>query len=221
MKAAVISFPGSNCDLDMIHALEIFDISVELVDYRKNDLTNYELIVLPGGFSYGDYLRAGAVARFAPIMNSVIKAARQGKLVIGICNGFQILTEVGLLPGQLMSNEKAGFICDEVSLSIENQNSNYTQSYETKTIKLPIAHGEGRYYADSNTIQKLENDHRVIFRYQTNVNGSVNQIAGIINASGNVMGMMPHPERAVESILGNTDGQEFFKSIQTTFKRRW
>ncbi|MCM0583399.1 phosphoribosylformylglycinamidine synthase subunit PurQ [Weissella diestrammenae] len=215
MKAAVVRFPGSNCDFDMYYALTDFNIEADIVSEKTQDLSEYDAIFLPGGFSYGDYLRSGAVARFAPVMAAVIAAAEQGKIVVGICNGFQILTEAGLLPGQLMANKVPGFICDTVPLLIENDASVFTQVYakQQQPIMIPIAHGEGRYYADEQTIAELYANHQVIFKYQTDVNGSVDQIAGITNRTGNVLGMMPHPERAVDALLGATDGRGFFKSI--------
>ncbi|KRM78431.1 phosphoribosylformylglycinamidine synthase domain-containing protein [Lapidilactobacillus dextrinicus DSM 20335] len=213
MKAAVIQFPGSNCDLDMLNALQLFGVEAQIVSHKATSLAGYDAIFLPGGFSFGDYLRCGAIARFSPIMTAVTTAAAAGKLIVGVCNGFQILTEAGLLPGQLMMNETPGFICAEVPITVINQQSQFTNQYQQATITLPVAHGEGRYYADEATIAQLEANHQVIFRYQTNVNGSAEQIAGIVNEKGNVLGMMPHPERAVEAIIGNIDGQDFFRSI--------
>lgn len=214
MKAAVITFPGSNCDMDMYHALESFDVVVDLLDDQANDLSAYDAIFIPGGFSYGDYLRSGAVAKFSPAMDAVKVAADNGQLVIGICNGFQILTEAGLLPGQLLVNEQPGFICDEVNLVVENEDSNFTNVLKKgDVIKVPIAHGEGNYVTDEATLQELEDNHQVIFRYQENVNGSMNRIAGITNKAGNVYGMMPHPERAVEALTGNDSGRSFFESL--------
>ncbi|GMA69193.1 phosphoribosylformylglycinamidine synthase subunit PurQ [Leuconostoc litchii] len=214
MKAAVISFPGSNCDFDMLYALKGFGVDAQIVSAKHNDLTEYDAIFLPGGFSYGDYLRTGAVARFSPIMSAVTQAANNGKLIVGICNGFQILTEAGLLPGQLLTNRTPGFICDDVALSIANPNTAYTNAYGTEEIiHIPVAHAEGNYYADEETLAKIENNNRVVFRYVNNPNGSVHDIAGIMNENGNVFGMMPHPERAVDAVTGNEDGKNFFKSI--------
>ncbi|GAP03270.1 phosphoribosylformylglycinamidine synthase I [Fructobacillus pseudoficulneus] len=214
MKAAVITFPGSNCDMDMYHALESFDVAVDLLDDQASDLSAYDAIFIPGGFSYGDYLRSGAVAKFSPAMDAVKVAADNGQLVIGICNGFQILTEAGLLPGQLLVNEQPGFICDEVNLVVENEDSNFTNVLKKgDVIKVPIAHGEGNYVTDEATLQELEDNHQVIFRYQENVNGSMNRIAGITNKAGNVYGMMPHPERAVDALTGNDSGRAFFESL--------
>ncbi|CAH1851609.1 phosphoribosylformylglycinamidine synthase subunit PurQ [Convivina praedatoris] len=216
MKAAVITFPGSNCDLDLFHALADLDFEPTVVSAQTTDLSNYDAIFLPGGFSYGDYLRSGAIARFAPVMAAVSQAAADGKIVVGICNGFQILTEAGLLPGQLFGNEQPGFICDEVDLLIDNSNTTYTNAYADSRIKIPIAHGEGNYYVDSATLAEMEANHQIVFRYADNPNGSVANIAGVMNLAGNVFGMMPHPERAVDAITGNTDGQPFFKSILQT-----
>ncbi|MDI6573378.1 phosphoribosylformylglycinamidine synthase subunit PurQ [Leuconostoc lactis] len=214
MKAAVISFPGSNCDFDMLYALQDFGVDAQIISAKANDLTGFDAIFLPGGFSYGDYLRTGAIARFSPIMSAVTQAANDGKLIVGICNGFQILTEAGLLPGQLLVNATHGFICDEVPLSIANSQTAFTNAYDpAETIMIPIAHGEGNYYADDATLAKLEENQQVVFRYVENPNGSANDIAGIMNEQGNVFGMMPHPERAVDAVTGNIDGQNFFKSI--------
>ncbi|MDR3190973.1 MAG: phosphoribosylformylglycinamidine synthase subunit PurQ [Lactobacillaceae bacterium] len=218
MKAAVVRFPGSNCDFDMYYALKDFGVDTDIVEKDTANLDAYDAIFLPGGFSYGDYLRSGAVARFSPAMDAVAKAAGEGKIVVGICNGFQVLTEAGLLPGQLMDNAvddtAPGFICDEVELQIANANTAFTNSYDaTKTIKIPVAHGEGRYYADPATIEELHQNGQVIFTYKDNVNGSLDQIAGITNKAGNVLGMMPHPERAIDPLLGNTDGRGFFAGV--------
>lgn len=214
MKAAVISFPGSNCDFDMLHALQELGVEAEIVSAKHNNLKAYDAIFLPGGFSYGDYLRTGAIARFSPIMSAVTQAANDGKLIVGICNGFQILTEAGLLPGQLLTNKKPGFICDEIALSIANPNTAYTNAYDSEEIiNIPVAHAEGNYYADAETLTKLEEDNLIVFRYVDNPNGSAHDIAGIMNENGNVFGMMPHPERAVDAVTGNEDGKNFFKSI--------
>lgn len=214
MKAAVISFPGSNCDFDMLYALQDFGVDAQIISAKKNDLTGFDAIFLPGGFSYGDYLRTGAIAHFSPIMSAVTQAANAGKLIVGVCNGFQILTEAGLLPGQLLMNATPGFICDEVELEIANPNTAYTNAYDNDdTILIPIAHGEGNYFADETTLDKLEENRQIVFRYVDNPNGSAHDIAGIMNEKGNVFGMMPHPERAVDQVTGNIDGQKFFKSI--------
>ncbi|WP_294974554.1 phosphoribosylformylglycinamidine synthase subunit PurQ [uncultured Leuconostoc sp.] len=214
MKAAVISFPGSNCDFDMLYALQDFGIDAEIISAKQNNLAEFDAIFLPGGFSYGDYLRTGAIARFSPIMSAVTQAANAGKLIVGICNGFQVLTEAGLLPGQLLGNATPGFICDEVALLIANGQTAFSNAYDVdETISIPIAHAEGNYFADEATLDKLEKNNQIIFRYVNNPNGSAHDIAGIMNEKGNVFGMMPHPERAVDSVLGNIDGQNFFKSM--------
>lgn len=217
MKAAVISFPGSNCDFDMLYALQDFGVDAEIVSAKQNSLAEFDAIFLPGGFSYGDYLRTGAIARFSPIMSAVTQAANAGKLVVGICNGFQILTEAGLLPGQLLGNATPGFICDDIELSITNGQTAFTNSYESdEKIVIPVAHAEGNFFADEDTLNKLEENNQIVFRYVNNPNGSAHDIAGIMNEQGNVFGMMPHPERAVDEVLGNIDGQKFFKSMLST-----
>jgi phosphoribosylformylglycinamidine synthase len=224
MKFGIIVFPGSNCDHDCYHVIKhVFGQSVEYVWHKSDTLDGFDCIVLPGGFSYGDYLRTGAIARFSPVMEAVVKFAEAGGIVIGICNGFQVLTEVGLLPGVLMRNRELKFICETVSLSVDNTATRFTSEYSgEETVSIPIAHADGSYYADAETIKELEDSSRVLFRYATpegvateeaNPNGSVNSIAGIINAKGNVMGMMPHPERACESELGSTDGRGLFESV--------
>lgn len=218
MKAAVIRFPGSNCDFDMYYALQDFGVDADIVTKDQADFDDYDAIFLPGGFAYGDYLRTGAVARFSPAMKAVTQAADAGKLVVGVCNGFQILTEAGLLPGQLMRNavdgKAPGFINDDVPLQVVNADTPFSSEYGAgATLTIPVAHGEGRYYADSETIANLYANHQVVFTYQENINGSVDNIAGITNKAGNVFGMMPHPERAVDELLGNTDGRAFFKGI--------
>lgn len=217
MKAAVISFPGSNCDFDMYYALNEFGVSTDIISANTTDLSTYDAIFLPGGFAYGDYLRTGAVARFSPVMSAVSQAAYEGKYVVGICNGFQILTEAGLLPGQLRGNAKPGFICDEVLLNVANGNTAFSSNYgENAQIKIPVAHGEGNFYADDATLQSLHDNNQVVFTYNEDINGSADNIAGITNEKGNVFGMMPHPERAIDELLGNTDGQGFFKSLVET-----
>ncbi|UPM54603.1 phosphoribosylformylglycinamidine synthase subunit PurQ [Gottfriedia acidiceleris] len=215
MKFAVIVFPGSNCDVDMYHAIK--DELGEEVEYVWHDSTNldeFDGILLPGGFSYGDYLRSGAIAGFANVMDAVKKAAAEGKPVFGVCNGFQILTEAGLLPGTLRRNEKLKFMCKQVELVVENNESMFTTGYEKgQVITVPIAHGEGNYYCDQETYESLKNNNQIIFRYQNNPNGSLDDIAGIVNENGNVLGMMPHPERAVDALLGSADGLQLFRSI--------
>lgn len=215
MKFAVIVFPGSNCDVDMYHAIK--DELGEEVEYVWHDSTNldeFDGILLPGGFSYGDYLRSGAIAGFANVMEAVKKAAAKGKPVFGVCNGFQILTEAGLLPGTLRRNEKLKFMCGQVELVVENNETMFTTGYEKgQVITVPIAHGEGNYYCDNETYESLKNNNQIIFRYQNNPNGSLDDIAGIVNEKGNVLGMMPHPERAVDTLLGSADGLQLFRSI--------
>ena len=216
MKIAVIVFPGSNCDIDLYEALHtVCDADVEYVSYKQDNLDGFDAVMLPGGFSYGDYLRCGAIARFSPIMPAVIEFAKNGKPVFGTCNGFQILTEVGLLPGALKRNNSLKFVCKTVELTVENTNSPFTSLYKKgEKINLPIAHADGSYYADEELLAELEENGQVVFRYsKENPNGSLNDIAGITNKQGNVLGMMPHPERAVEMLLGNEDGLRVFKSL--------
>jgi len=215
VKFAVIVFPGSNCDVDMFHAIK--DELGEEVDYVWHDTENldgYDAILLPGGFSYGDYLRCGAISRFANAMKAVQKAAEQGKPILGVCNGFQILVESGLLPGALMRNENLKFMCRTVQLRVENNETMFTSQYEKdEVINIPIAHGEGNYYCDEETLKQLEENNQIAFRYVENPNGSVSDIAGIVNEKGNVLGMMPHPERAVDELLGGAEGLKVFQSI--------
>ena len=216
MKIAVIVFPGSNCDIDLYEALHtVCDADVEYVSYKEDNLDGFDAVMLPGGFSYGDYLRCGAIARFSPIMPAVIEFAKNGKPVFGTCNGFQILTEVGLLPGALKRNNSLKFVCKTVELTVENTNTPFTSLYKKgEKINLPIAHADGSYYADEELLAELEENGQVVFRYsKENPNGSLNDIAGITNKQGNVLGMMPHPERAVEMLLGNEDGLRVFKSL--------
>ncbi|MGG8382946.1 phosphoribosylformylglycinamidine synthase subunit PurQ [Bacillus sp. R-CC1] len=215
MKFAVIVFPGSNCDVDMFHAIK--DELGEEVDYVWHDTENldeYDAILLPGGFSYGDYLRCGAISRFANAMKAVQKAAEQGKPILGVCNGFQILVESGLLPGALIRNENLKFMCRTVQLRVENNETMFTSQYEKdEIINIPIAHGEGNYYCDEANLKQLEENNQIAFRYVENPNGSVSDIAGIVNEKGNVLGMMPHPERAVDELLGGAEGLKVFQSI--------
>lgn len=216
MKIAVIVFPGSNCDIDLYEALHtVCDADVEYVSYKQDNLDGFDAVMLPGGFSYGDYLRCGAIARFSPIMPAVIEFAKNGKPVFGTCNGFQILTEVGLLPGALKRNNSLKFVCKTVELTVENTNTPFTSLYKKgEKINLPIAHADGSYYADEELLAELEENGQVVFRYsKENPNGSLNDIAGITNKQGNVLGMMSHPERAVEMLLGNEDGLRVFKSL--------
>ncbi len=215
-RAAVVTFPGSNCDRDMACALELVSGTAPIrVWHGDADLPdNLDFIALPGGFSYGDYLRSGAMAANSPIMRSIVVAAERGVPVLGVCNGFQVLTESGLLPGALMRNASQNFICRTVPLKVENTQSLFTGGYDAgAVIDIPVAHHDGNYFADEATLDRLEGDGRVAFRYQAPVNGSRRDIAGILNASGNVLGMMPHPERAVEDAHGGTDGRRLFESV--------
>ncbi len=215
MKFAVIVFPGSNCDIDMYHAIkDELGEEVEYVWHDETDLSRFDGILLPGGFSYGDYLRSGAIARFSNVMKEVVKAAEAGKPVLGVCNGFQILLEVGLLPGAMKRNENLKFMCRPVNLKVENNETAFTSAYEKgEIITIPIAHGEGNYYCDEQTLQTLKENNQIVFTYETNPNGSLVDIAGITNERGNVLGMMPHPERAVDELLGSADGLKLFQSI--------
>ena len=224
MKCGVVTFPGSNCNHDMMYALSNI-LGQEVVElwHKDTDTQNCELIVLPGGFSYGDYLRSGAIARFSPIMDAVINHANKGGLLLGICNGFQILCESGLLPGALLHNNNQKFICKNVYLTPSSKTAGLTKDLtQGKAYKIPIAHGEGRYFADDDTIQSLFDKDQVLFQYcnqdgiindEVNPNGSVQNIAGVTNTAKNVMGMMPHPERAVDELLGNQDGVALFESL--------
>jgi len=223
-KFGVVVFPGSNCDHDAYYALKkVLHSDVAFLWHKENDLQNSNIIILPGGFSYGDYLRCGAIARFSPIMNSIIEFANKGGLVIGICNGFQVLLEAGLLPGVLLKNKSLQFVCKDVYLTVENRNTIYTKDIEQgKILKVPIAHGEGNYFADEDTIKSLTDNNQIVFKYSSaegyisegyNPNGSVLNIAGIMNKKGNVLGMMPHPERATDPVLGNSDGSIILNSI--------
>lgn len=218
MKFAVIVFPGSNCDADMLRAVrEIMGADAEFVRHDESSLEGFDGVLLPGGFSYGDYLRCGAIARFSTIMEEVIRFAEEGKPVFGTCNGFQILTEAGLLPGVLRRNESLHFICKTVPLKV-NSKTAFTSEYEAdEIIYLPVAHGEGNYFCDEETLQELKKNNQIAFTYNDNINGSVENIAGITNKAGNVLGMMPHPERAVEDLLGSEDGKRFFASILKNF----
>ncbi|GEO58618.1 phosphoribosylformylglycinamidine synthase subunit PurQ [Companilactobacillus bobalius] len=215
MKFAVVNFPGSNCDMDLYYAIkEGIKEDVELVDYRKTSLEGFDGVLIPGGFSYGDYLRSGAIAVHAPIISEIVRFANEGKFVLGICNGFQILTELHLLPGALIQNEKSRFICETVTLQVMNDQTMFTNQYaKNEKIRIPVAHGEGRYYCDDQTLMELKANNQIVFRYDENINGSVDQIAGVMNRQGNVLGMMPHPERALEDIVGSSDGLKLFQSI--------
>jgi phosphoribosylformylglycinamidine synthase len=223
MKFGVVVFPGSNCDYDAYAVIRhVLRQPVEFLWHADPDLKGCDCILLPGGFSYGDYLRAGAIARFAPVMEKIVEFANSGGPVLGICNGFQILVEVGLLPGAMLRNRGLRFIHKDVYLSCENRNAPFTCAMEDGAImRMPVSHGEGNYFAPPEVLAELERHHQVVFRYVTpdgratadaNPNGSVNNIAGVCNAAGNVVGLMPHPDRAVEAVLGSTDGLVFFES---------
>jgi len=223
-KIGVIVFPGSNCDHDAYHAMKhVMNAETEFLWHKDKDLKNIDLLVVPGGFSYGDYLRSGAIARFSPIMNAVQEYVKQGRPVLGICNGFQILLEANLLPGAMLHNEKLRFVCKNVNIRVENTHSIFTTGLEKgQVLNVPVSHGEGNYFIDDDGLKMLEDQGQIAFRYcndqgqvteASNFNGSVSSIAGITNIEGNVLGMMPHPERAMEPLLGSTDGIPFFKSI--------
>lgn len=215
MKTAVIVFPGSNCDRDAAVALErATGKPAEMVWHGNSDLPDVDLVILPGGFSYGDYLRSGAMSARSPVMEGVIAHAKSGRPLVGICNGFQVLTEAGLLPGVLMRNADLHFVCKTVGLEIANDDTIFTSHYSSgQTIKVPVAHHDGNYFADETTLDRLEGEGRVAFKYTDNPNGSARDIAGIINEDGNVLGLMPHPERVVDQALGGTDGSPFFASL--------
>lgn len=223
-KFGVVVFPGSNCDYDAYFSLKkVLGYEVTFLWHKDIDLQNSDAVILPGGFSYGDYLRTGAIARFSPIMEKVIAFAEKGGVVMGICNGFQILLEAGLLPGVMLKNESLNFVCKDVYLNIESDNSIFTKDIvNKKVLRIPVAHGEGNYFADELTLNSLVQNDQIIFKYSSedglvekefNPNGSLLNIAGIINTKRNVLGMMPHPERCCSKILGNTDGADIFTSV--------
>ncbi len=223
-KFGVVVFPGSNCDYDAYYALKkVLNKEVKFLWHKDTDLKESDVIILPGGFSYGDYLRTGAIGRFSPIMNEVISFADNGGIVLGICNGFQILLEAGLLPGVMLKNKSLQFVCKDVYLSINNFSTLFTKDIKNdKVLKVPVAHGEGNYFADEETLKSLEENNQIVFRYSSkdgkvkddfNPNGSLKNIAGIINKKGNVLGMMPHPERSCDPVLGKTDGALIFNSL--------
>lgn len=222
MKFAVIVFPGSNCDRDMFHAVtDALGEEAEFVWHTESNLSNYDGILLPGGFSYGDYLRSGAMASTSPLMQAVRAEAAKGKPVLGVCNGFQILLEAGLLPGAMLRNEKLKFICQPSTLVVENNQSMFTSNYrEQEEVIYPIAHGEGNYYCDEATYKSLKENNQIAFTYKDNPNGSTQNIAGITNEAGNVLGMMPHPERAVEALLGHEDGLKLFQSLVKNWREK-
>ena len=224
MKFGIVTFPGSNCDYDAYNAaVDTLGEEAAYIWHKDHDLQGSDVVILPGGFSYGDYLRVGAIARFSPIMSEVIDHAKKGGIVIGICNGFQIACEAGLLPGALLRNASLQFVSAPVRLRVENTDTLFTSGYDPgQIIRIPIAHGDGRYTADESQLDELENSGRVLFRYvndkgeatpDSNPNGSARSIAGILSAEGNVMGLMPHPERALDDLLGSSDGVPFFESI--------
>ena len=216
MKSAVIVFPGSNCDRDLAVAIETITGTAPVMVWHRDAVLpdGLDLIALPGGFSYGDYLRSGAMSARSPVMQAVIAAAGQGRAVLGVCNGFQVLTEAGLLPGALMRNAGLDFICRDVSLTVENATTMFTARYTAgSTIRMPVAHHDGNYVADAATLDRLEGEGRVVFRYAESVNGSARNIAGIINDAGNVLGLMPHPERLIEPAQGGTDGRAMFEAL--------
>lgn len=227
MKFGIVVFPGSNCDRDVAYVTQsLLNQPTRMVWHQETDISDLDVVVLPGGFSYGDYLRCGAIAQFSPVMGQVVEHAKQGKYVLGICNGFQVLTEMGLLPGALVRNRDLHFICDRVSVKVERTDLPWTSAYQAQeVITLPIAHGEGRYYADSDTLKALEDNGQVLFRYSTtmgetddrgNPNGSLNNIAGICDRTGKVLGMMPHPERESDPLIGGTDGIKLFEGLLAT-----
>lgn len=224
MKFGVVIFPGSNCDHDTYHVIsKVIGQPVDFIWHKESEIDRFDAIILPGGFSYGDYLRCGAIARFSPVMRAVTEFAESGGLVIGICNGFQILCEAGLLPGALLRNRDLKFICEHVNVRVERADTPFTSACtQGEVLSIPVAHGEGNYFCDPQTLHELETEGRVILRYCTpagdvndaaNINGSLNNIAGICNRERNVMGLMPHPERASESVLGSNDGRVIFRSM--------
>jgi phosphoribosylformylglycinamidine synthase subunit PurQ / glutaminase len=230
VKFGVIQFPGSTCDYDCFYALrDVLKVQVDFVWHRETNLESYNCIILPGGFSYGDYLRVGAIARFSPIMKAVKKYSDDGGLVLGICNGFQILLEADLLPGVLIKNNCLHFLCRYLYLKVENNSTPYTHLGEKEQVlKIPIAHGEGNYYVDKNTLRELIKNNQIVLRYcdakgeitsEANPNGSIYNIAAVCNKRGNVLGMMPHPERCVEDCLGSSDGKYIFNSILDFIKK--
>ncbi len=224
MKFGVVVFPGSNCDHDTYHVIsKVIGQPVDFIWHKESDISRFDAIILPGGFSYGDYLRTGAIARFSPVMNSVVRFANEGGLVMGICNGFQILCEAGLLPGALLRNRDLKFVCEHVNIRVEQTDTPFTQvCTEGQVLSLPVAHGDGNYFCDQETLAELEGEGRVVFRYcdaagnatdAANPNGSLHNIAGICNRTRNVLGLMPHPERASEDLLNSHDGRIVFRSL--------
>ena len=228
VKFGVVVFPGSNCDYDTYYALKhVLNQDVKFIWHKEGSVGDVDVVVLPGGFSYGDYLRPGAIARFSPVMKDVVRFAKGGGVVIGICNGFQILLEAGLLPGAMLRNKGLRFVCKFVYIRVENANTRFTaECHKGDVLKIPIAHGDGNYYVDNETLSELIANDQIVFRYcdrygnvtdGANPNGSIYNIAGIVNRGGNVLGMMPHPERCSEPILGSTDGAKIFGSVIKSF----
>jgi len=214
MKAGVVVFPGSNCDRDMKVALEAAGADVSMVWHKDTKLPKLDLVVLPGGFSYGDYLRCGALSAHSPIVAEVKKHAENGGYVLGVCNGFQVLTETGLLPGALLRNRNLHFICKSQSLQVANDNNKFTAAFQKgDVVNFPIAHHDGNYFAGEDVLKELEDNQQIAFRYVENPNGSANDIAGIYNKGGNILGMMPHPERVISDLLGGVDGKRFFEGL--------
>jgi phosphoribosylformylglycinamidine synthase I len=228
-KFGVVVFPGSNCDRDVHYVLnDIFRQDVRFIWHKDSSLGDVDVVVLPGGFSFGDYLRCGAIARFSPVMKEVVRFASNGGVVVGICNGFQILLEAGLLPGAMLKNKSLRFVCKYTHLRVENANTRFTSACKPgEVLEVPVAHGEGNYIADEETLRRLEDGGQIVFRYcdrngqiteESNPNGSMENIAGIINEGGNVVGLMPHPERCSDELLRHTDGKKFFQSILDSFR---
>lgn len=231
LSVGVIQFPGSNCDHDALHAWgDVAGQDAKLIWHKDTSLQNVDVVFLPGGFSYGDYLRCGAIARFSPIMKEVLAFADKGGIVIGVCNGFQILLECGLLPGVMLRNQSLKFVCKFVHLHVSTNETIFTSDYQkNQVIKIPVAHGEGNYFTDPDTLKKLQDNGQIVFQYcdehglinsDSNPNGALLNIAGIVNEKGNVLGMMPHPERAVESLIGSADGFSLFQSIITQLNEK-
>jgi len=228
-KFGVVVFPGSNCDRDVHYVLsEIFQQDTRFIWHKDSSLGDVDVVILPGGFSYGDYLRCGAIARFSPVMKEVVRFAEKGGVVVGICNGFQILLEAGLLPGAMLKNKSLRFVCKYTYLRVENANTRFTSACKPgEILEIPVAHGDGNYIVDEGTLKKLEDHQQILFRYcdpegniteEANPNGSMGNIAGLINEQGNVVGLMPHPERCSDEVLGHTDGRKFFQSILDSFR---
>ncbi len=215
MRFAVCVFPGSNCDYDTYYVIrDVLEKEVEFVDHRSRDLSRYDVVVVPGGFSYGDYLRPGALAARTPLAEAIYEFSQKGKIVLGICNGFQILTELGLLPGALLPNTNMRFVCRDVRIRVENDNTKLTKKLEKgEILRIPVAHHDGRYYVPEDQLKELEKRGQILFRYVDNPNGSLSDIAGVMNREGNVFGMMPHPERASEDVMGSHDGLMLWYSL--------